>query len=93
MLQYIFDGKSMMYPIVLLFVIGLAVIIDRALAFRAATRNNKKLTDDVIEALYRTILRVQQISVPRSADPLPRFCWWASRSSVNWWVRVAPLQK
>jgi len=51
MLQYIFDGKSMMYPIVLLFVIGLAVIIDRALAFRAASRNNKKLTDDVIEAL------------------------------------------
>ena len=53
MLQYIFDGKSMMYPIVLLFVIGLAVIIDRALAFRAAARNNKELTDGVIDALSR----------------------------------------
>ena len=53
MLQYIFDGKSMMYPIVLLFVIGLAVIIDRALAFRAAARNNKELTDGVIDALSK----------------------------------------
>lgn len=53
MLQYIFDGKGMMYPIVLLFVIGLAVIIDRALAFRAAARNNKELTDGVIDALSR----------------------------------------
>ena len=44
----------MMYPIVLLFVIGLAVIIDRALAFRAAARNNKELTDGVIDALSRT---------------------------------------
>lgn len=51
MLQYIFDGKGMMYPIVLLFVVGVAVIIDRAIAFYNASRNNKQLTNDVIAAL------------------------------------------
>lgn len=56
LLKYIFDGKSMMYPIVVLFVIGLAVIIDRAIAFRAAARNNKALTDDVIGLLEKNQL-------------------------------------
>ena len=51
MLQYIFDGGPLMYPIVALLVVGLAVIIDRAVAFNAATRNNKALTADVIALL------------------------------------------
>lgn len=53
MLFYIFEGGFLMYPIVLLLVVGIAVIIDRTLAFRAAARNTKALTKDVIELLEK----------------------------------------
>ena len=51
MLKFIFDGGFLMYPIVLLLIVGFAVIIDRAAAFYYAGRDNKKLTDDVLTAL------------------------------------------
>ena len=51
MLEFIFEGGFMMYPITLLSVVGFAVIIDRFCAFRVAGRDNEALTRDVLEAL------------------------------------------
>ncbi len=51
MLQFIFDGGAMMYPITLLSIVGFAVIIDRFCAFRVAGRDNESLTKDVIKLL------------------------------------------
>ena len=51
MLQYIFDGGFLMYPIVLLLVVGVAVIIDRTIAIIYASRDNSMLTRKVIELL------------------------------------------
>ncbi len=51
MLQYIFDGGPLMYPIVGLLVVGVAVIIDRMIAIIYASRDNGMLTRKVIELL------------------------------------------
>lgn len=51
MLEFIFDGGFLMYPLVLLSVIGFAVMIDRACAFHAAARDNEALKHDVMEAV------------------------------------------
>ncbi len=51
MLEYIFDGGFLMYPLVLLSVIGFAVIIDRACAFHAAARDNDALKQEIMNAV------------------------------------------
>lgn len=47
MLEYIFDGGFIMYPITLLSVIGLAIMIDRYCAFREAKRDVPMLQEYV----------------------------------------------
>ena len=51
MLEFIFDGGFLMYPLVLLSVIGFAVMIDRACAFYAAARDNSALKKEVMDAV------------------------------------------
>lgn len=51
MLEFIFEGGFMMYPITLLSIVGFAVIIDRFCAFKVAGRNNDELTREVLQAL------------------------------------------
>ncbi len=51
MLEFIFNGGFLMYPLVLLSVVGVAIMIDRACAFHAAARDNEALKRDVMEAV------------------------------------------
>ncbi len=51
MLEYIFDGGFLMYPITLMSVVGLAVMIDRYCAFRDAKRDTAELRAKVMECL------------------------------------------
>lgn len=51
MLEYIFDGGILMYPLILLSVVGLAVMIDRACAFHAAARDVDELKKSVMDAV------------------------------------------
>lgn len=51
MLEFIFDGGALMYPITLLSIAGFAVIIDRFCAFRVAGRDNDSLRFAVIQAM------------------------------------------
>lgn len=51
MLEFIFDGGFLMYPITLASILGFAVIIDRYCAFRTAARNNEGLRTRVLAAL------------------------------------------
>lgn len=51
MLEFIFDGGFLMYPILLASILGFAVIIDRVCAFRTAGRDNEGLRTRVLTAL------------------------------------------
>ncbi|OGV53079.1 MAG: hypothetical protein A2X49_17240 [Lentisphaerae bacterium GWF2_52_8] len=51
MLEYIFDGGIMMFPLMFLSVIAFAVIIDRALAFKAAEKDTRGLRLKVRDSL------------------------------------------
>ncbi len=51
MLQFIFDGGFLMWPITLLSVVGFAIIIDRACAYSAAKRDSDTMMKYVLEAL------------------------------------------
>lgn len=51
MLEYIFDGGFLMYPITLMSIIGLAVMIDRYCAYREAKKDTVALRKKVFEAL------------------------------------------
>ena len=51
MLEFIFDGGFLMYPLLFMSILGFAVIIDRFCAFRAAKRDTKILRANVLKAL------------------------------------------
>lgn len=51
MLEFIFEGGFMMYPIVFMSVLGFAIMIDRFCAFRAASRDNDALRQNVMQAV------------------------------------------
>lgn len=51
MLEYIFDGGFLMYPITLMSIVGLAVMIDRYCAFREAKKDTRALRTGIFECL------------------------------------------